>query len=157
MVTARELYCVLLAVFIVPPIIEEGKVTIVNIRSQNPDQASPTPDGLLQAVEEYQDEIAELMGTIEAANDARDALVDDLLSDLERWLNDWENTCQWVYENPQRADRAHSHLMAASNRIGGALMLLEALEPNHPALAQAHERMDKAVMVADADPIWDVV
>jgi AcrR family transcriptional regulator len=155
--TARELYCVLLAVFDAPPIIEEGKMTIVNMHSPNRDQAGPSPDRLLQeVVDEYQDEIAELMGRIEAASDARDALVDDLLSDLERWLNDWENTCQWVDENPQRADRALSHLMAASNRIGGAMMLLEAIEPNHPALALAHERMDKAFTVADADLEWNV-
>lgn len=155
---ARELYCVLLAVFIVPPIIEEGKVTIVkNMRSPNRNQAGPNPDGLLQAMEEYQDEIAELMGVIEEANDARDALVDDLLSDLEHWLSDWESGCRWVSENPKRAERAHSHLMAASNRIGGALMLLEALEPNHPALALAHERMDKASMVADAGIEWEAV
>jgi glutathione S-transferase len=133
-----------------PPIIEEGKMTIVNMRSLNPNQAGPSPDGIQQAMEEYQNEITELMGAIDAASDARDALVDDLLSDLERWLNDWENICQWVCGNPQRADRAHSHLMAASNRWGGVLMLLEALEPNHPALALAYDRLDAVAMITDA-------
>jgi hypothetical protein len=133
--TAREIYCVLLAVCGFPRF-DGGRMIIRN--------SSLMPPGLLEVVRAHRDELTALAMTTDGA------LVEALQADLTRWIDDWENGCRWARENPKQADRAYSRLMAASNRWGGALMWLGSIEPNHPALVLAYVRLDAVAMIADA-------
>jgi hypothetical protein len=106
------------------------------------------PLELLTAARCHRDELTAILQAEAAA----------LRVELAGWLERWEVGCRWFAADPRRAESeaAYVRLREVAAGWGEALEALEALAPGDPALALAHERMDKAFTVADADLEWNV-